>query len=90
MHVRTINTRIHVFTTVCYQYHAVPQALHVFRQLGDLQDVLQLPFESQFREGMKPMLRSKLPGLGLVQRIVEQDGRWVVETPNGMIVSKNG
>jgi hypothetical protein len=31
---------------------------------------------------------STLPGLGLVQRIVKQNGRWVVLTRNGMIVSR--
>lgn len=31
---------------------------------------------------------SQLPGLGLVQRIVKQDGRWVVMTRNGVIVAR--
>ena len=31
---------------------------------------------------------SQLPGLGLVQRIVKQDGRWVVLTRNGVIVAR--
>lgn len=31
---------------------------------------------------------SQLPGLGLVQRIVKQDGRWMVLTRNGVIVAR--
>ena len=31
---------------------------------------------------------SQLPGLGLVQRIVKQDGRWIVLTRNGIIVAR--
>ncbi len=31
---------------------------------------------------------STLPGLGLVQRIMRKDGRWVVVTRNGLIVSR--
>jgi hypothetical protein len=31
---------------------------------------------------------SQLPGLGLVQRIVKEGGRWVVLTRNGMIVAR--
>jgi hypothetical protein len=31
---------------------------------------------------------SSLPGLGLVQRIVKQDGRWMVLTRNGVIVAR--
>jgi hypothetical protein len=31
---------------------------------------------------------SALPGLGMVQRIVHQDGRWVVQTPTGIIVPR--
>jgi hypothetical protein len=31
---------------------------------------------------------STLPGLGMVQRIMRQDGRWVVLTRNGVIVSR--
>ena len=33
---------------------------------------------------------SILPGLGLVQKIEQQDGNWVVETPNGLITPSNG
>ncbi len=31
---------------------------------------------------------SALPGLGIVQRIVKQDGRWIVFTPNAVIVAR--
>ena len=31
---------------------------------------------------------SQLPGLGLVQRIVKEDGRWMVLTRNAVIVAR--
>ncbi len=33
---------------------------------------------------------SRIPGLGLVQKITRQDGRWVVTTQNGIITSPGG
>ena len=34
------------------------------------------------------VLGAPLPGLGPVQQVKRQDGRWVVTTPKGLIVSQ--